>query len=314
MAHEIESIMYVGATPWHKLGTKLLEVPTVQEGIRAAGLDWQVIQRALYLGDGRCVSEARANTRSTDDAILGVVGPQYQPLQNRDAFNWFQPFLDAKEATLETAGSLRQGKRVFILAKLARDPMLIAPNDPVEKYILLSNSHDGTMAVRVGFTPIRVVCNNTLSMAINSGASSLLRVRHTGQTVENLELVREIMNTANAQFEATAAQYRDLARRQISVRDLETYVKRVFDIQDLGPESNAGKRILRAVIPLFEKGRGNDMPGVRGTYWAAYNAITEYTGHERGRDDDKRLDSVWFGNGSTTNRRALEIAVDMVAA
>ena len=118
--------------------------------------------------------------------MLGVVGPRYTILQNQDAFKWFQPFLEAKEAALHTAGSLRGGSRIWVLAKLNREPLVIAQGDEVEKYLLLSHSHDGSLAVRVGFTPIRVVCQNTLSMAHNADASKLIRFKHTKDIHENL--------------------------------------------------------------------------------------------------------------------------------
>lgn len=315
MAHEVESMMYTGNTPWHGLGTRIIHAPTLAEGIVAAGLDWNVGLKPLYLADGRTVEEARATIRESDNSILGVVGTQYKPLQNAEAFNWFQPFLDAKEATLETAGSLRDGKRVFVLAKLNRAPLEIAKGDAVEKYILLSNSHDGTLAVRVGFTPIRVVCANTLAMALNGNASQLIRVRHSQSVVGNLNLIRDIMNAANSQFEATADQYRALAQKQISVKDLETYVKRVFDIPMEREEgSRVGNKVMAAVIPLFLKGRGNDLASIRGTYWAAYNAVTEYVAHERGKDAGNRLDSTWFGTGAVINTKALAIAAEMSVA
>ena len=133
---------------------------------------------------------------------------------------WFQPFLDAKEAALHTAGSLRNGSRIWVLAKLNRDPLVIAQGDEVEKFILLSHGHDGSLAVRVGFTPVRVVCQNTLAMAHGSDASKLIRVKHTKDVHENLANIREVMDLANAEFEATAEQYRLLARKSINQADL----------------------------------------------------------------------------------------------
>lgn len=319
MAHELEilqngeaSTFYVGDVPWHKLGKRLIKAPTVEEGIVAAGLNWTVGLRDLVMAaDGREVDH-KATVRESDGSILGVVGPGYKPLQNLEAFNFFNPFLAAGEASLETAGALFNGKRVWILAKINRDPSVIVKGDAVEKYILLSNSHDGTLAVRVGFTPVRVVCNNTLSMATGTDAR-LIRVRHTGSVAENLAKVGEIMNLANAQFEATAEQYRELARNQISAADLERLVKVTFTPAKADDE-DAAKRILENVIPLFESGRGNDMPGVAGTYWGAYNAITEYLQYERGKDEQSRLNQLWFGQSATMSKRALETALDMIKA
>lgn len=311
--HEVENMMFVGETPWHTLGKRLIKAPTAEEAIVAAGLDWTVGLKPLFTADNEAVP-AKATFRESDGRILGVVGPTYKPLQNKHAFDFFNPFLAAGEASLETAGSLRNGQRVWVLAKINRDPSIIVPGDEVEKYVLLSNSHDGTLAIRVGFTPIRVVCNNTLSMAIDGGSSQLIRIRHTEGAMATLEKVREIMDTANSRFEATAEQYRALARMSLSEEDLKKYVKMVFmtKAQEAEESEGAGERILSKIVPLFEQGRGNNMPGVAGTMWAAYNAVTEYIQYERGKDVENRLDSTWFGTGHTLNKKALETALIMV--
>src|SRR5262249_28186145 len=148
------------------------------------------------------------------------------------AFGWFQPFLDAREEALHTAGSLRSGSRIWVLAKLSRDPLVIAEGDTVERFLLLSHGHDGSLAVRCGFTPIRVVCANTLAMAHGSDASKLIRLKHTKDVLENLANVREVMDLANAEFEATAEQYRRLARKSVNQSDLRKYVKRVLKVED----------------------------------------------------------------------------------
>jgi phage/plasmid-like protein (TIGR03299 family) len=265
------------------------------------------------------VLPALATRRSSDGRILGVVGPTYNPLQNSEAFDFFRPFLESGEAAIETAGSLRMGQRVFVLAKLKLDPMEVVKNDAVQKYVLLSNSHDGTLAVRVGFTPIRVVCANTMALAHDSKASKLIRVRHTKNVLDNLDQIRSVMNLANAEFEATAEQYRLLASKEINQADLEKYVKLVFNTNKKLAEAEGNidslnnRRLINGVQPLFEKGRGNDMPGVKGTLWAAYNAVSEYLQYERGSDDQARLDQMWFGQGAQLNKRALDVGVMMAA-
>jgi len=320
MSHEIETMMYVQETPWHGLGTKLENPPSAEEAIRCAGLDWEVSTERLQTADGQ-TAPAFATRRSTDKRILGVVGEQYVPVQNKAAFAFFDPFVQSGEACFETAGSLRQGSRVWVLAKINREPSIIVAkaNDIVSKYVLLSNSHDGTMAVRVGFTPIRVVCANTLALAHSDGGSKLVRIRHVANVDNALEAVRDVMNLANAQFEATAEQYRRLAAHDINSADLARYVCRVFapgkeDSSDEDTTKKAEKgRVLSAVTNLFENGRGNSLPGVRGTMWAAYNAVTEYLSYERGANADTRLDRLWFQGGVSTNKRALETAIQMAA-
>jgi phage/plasmid-like protein (TIGR03299 family) len=333
-------MLYVGATPWHELGTKLDAPPTAAEAIVAAGLDWEVGLRDLrtspdlengYAG-GEAVSH-RATFRKSDGRILGVVGPGYHPIQNGTAFDWFNPFLETGMAAIETAGSLRHGQRVWILAKLNRAPSVIVPGDEVQKYVLLANSHDGTLASRVGFTPVRVVCANTLSMAVDDAASKLIRVRHTKNAKDVLEKVRDIMNLADASFEATADQYRALARAQVHPGDLEKYVRMVFtapkteqekakaalsptasmlaEVLDDADKKNG--RVFEKVSELFETGNGNQLPGVRGTYWAAYNAVTEYTTHFRGKDKESRLNAL-FADAAVINRKALRSALELVQA
>ncbi|MFO0800521.1 MAG: DUF932 domain-containing protein [Gemmataceae bacterium] len=315
MPHEIESIAYFGATPWHNLGTPLADgdVYNWPAACEKAGLAWDVELAPLVAADTHAPVEHRAVRRSSDQKVLGVVGPRYSPLQNRDAFRWFEPFLAAREARLETAGSLRGGARVWVLAKLARDPLVIAKGDEVEKYVLLSHGHDGSLAVRCGFCPIRVVCANTLALAHGSDASKLIRVRHRGDVAGSLAAIREVMNLADAEFTATAEQYRRLARQPISPADLKKYVKRVLNVDEDTVPSARTAGVIERVIELAETGRGNDLPSVRGTYWTAYQGLNEYVGYVRGRSQATRLDSLWFGEGACLNKLALQVALDMAA-
>ncbi len=312
MAHEIETMAYFGNRPWHGLGTALEEADLYDwpSASRKACLDWEVELVPLVTADTQAKVTHKAVRRTTDARVLGVVGPRYAPLQNADAFAWFQPFLDAREAALHTAGSLRNGSRIWVLAKLNREPLVIAEGDTVEKYLLLSHGHDGSLAVRAGFTPVRVVCANTLAMAHGADASKLIRVKHTKDVLENLANIREVMDLANQQFEATAEQYRRLARKSINHDDLRKYVKRVLKVEEENASTRL-KNIAEAIARLAEAGRGNELPSIRGTYWAAYNGVSEWLTHERGRSGDNRLNSLWFGDGANLNRHALEVALDM---
>src|SRR5947209_2692525 len=300
-------------TPWHGLGTALDEADLYDwpKTCEKAGLAWDVELVPLVTADSQAKVTHRAVRRKSDGRTLGVVGPRYFPLQNRDAFGWFQPFLDAREAALHTAGSLRHGSRIWVLARLNRTPLVVAPGDEVEKFILLSHGHDGSLAVRVGFTPVRVVCHNTLSMAHGSDASRLIRVKHTKDGQANLANIREVMDLANAEFEATAEQYRLLARRSINQADLRRYVRKVFKVEEDQQGSTRLKNIMEEVVGLAEAGRGNELASVRGTFWAAYNGVSEWLTYNRGRSDDNRLNSLWFGDGAGLNRRALEAALEM---
>jgi phage/plasmid-like protein (TIGR03299 family) len=313
MAHEVETMAYFGELPWHRLGTALEEADLYDwpSASRKAGLDWEVELVSLLTADTQAQVDHRAVRRKSDGRVLGVVGPRYAPLQNKDAFGWFQPFLDAREAALHTAGSLRNGSRVWVLAKINRDPLVIAEGDTVDKFLLLSHGHDGSLAVRCGFTPVRVVCANTLAMAHGSNASKLIRLKHTRDVLENLANVREIMDLANQEFEATAEQYRLLARKSINQADLRRYVKKVFKVEDDQDTGTRMANIMEEVMALAEAGRGNNLPSIRGTYWSAYNGVSEWLTYIRGRSEDNRLNSLWFGDSALTNRLALEVALDM---
>ena len=311
MPAQIESMAYFGKVPWHGLGTALEEAdlyswPTACE---KAGLAWDVELVPLVTADTQAKVENKAVRRTSDGRILGVVGPRFTVLQNKDAFAWFEPFLAAKEASLHTAGSLQDGSRVWVLAKLQRDPLVIAEGDEIEKFILLSHGHDGSLAVRCGFTPIRVVCQNTLAMAHGSQASKLIRCKHTKDVHQNLENIREMMNLANAEFEATAEQYKLLARKSINQADLKKYVERVLKVED--QPSTRTKNRVEKIIGLCEAGRGNTLPSVSGTFWTAYNGFSEWLSYERGRNQDSRLNSLWYGDSANLNKHALQTALEM---
>lgn len=321
MAHEIEivggqaSFFAVGKGAWHGLGTIVQQAPTVAEALKLAGLDWQVETRPLPdTADGKKLSEfGQYVVRATDEKVLGVVGPRWHPVQNADALGWFDTFLADGRAELHTAGCLKEGRRIFVTAKIVGAPIEIAQGDEIERYILLANSHDGTLAVHVGFTPIRTVCANTLRLAIDSENSQLIRLRHGRNVVANMKDVGEIMDCANNRFAATAEQFRALARKGINRADLEKYVKTVFGFGANEELSTRSKNNLEKVFRLFETGKGNNLPSVKGTVWTAYNAVTEYLAYERGRTDETRLDALWFGESARINQRALETALTLAA-
>jgi len=326
MAHQVESMFSVQQTPWHKLGVILKEAPSSEDAIVAAGLNWKVEFRDLYCGpdsSGSLNDETptfwesnKALVRSDNQSELAIVGKTYRPLQNDKAFGFFDPFVQEKLASYETAGSLRDGKVIWVLAKLNRDPIVIGKDDTVNKYLLLSNSHDGTMAVRVGFTPIRVVCANTLAMSIKNRDSKLLRVTHSKRTESRLDQIQQIVNAADAKFEATAEQYKRLAKKNIYAKDLEKYVDIVFKFSAV--EESKRREAIRgqtqaSIIRLFETGRGSDLKSAKGTAWGMYNAVTEYLSYERGKNEETRLDQLWFGHAQNVNQLALAEAIKMAS-
>ena len=314
MSHEVEKMVFAGETPWHGLGTQIDGTTGFWEAFQQAGLDWQVETEPLFRKNGQEV-KAQASVRTSDNRVLGVVGPRWTPLQNKDAFKVFEPLVDSGDMTLHTAGSLREGERVWVLCQLNLDNSEIVKGDEIAKFALLSNGHDGKLAVHLGFTPIRVVCANTEAMARDCAASKLIRVRHHRFVKENVTKLRDIMNLANQEFEATAETYRFLASRSINQQDLEKYVKVVFGVhdQEVDDISTRTKNIMTTVEDLFTTGKGNDLVGVSGTYWAAYNAVTEYLNYTKGRTSENRIDSLWFGQNGNMSRKALDTAIALAA-
>ena len=328
MAHELEmkadgtaAMFSVKETPWHGLGHVIQDAPSIERVLELAGLNWGVKMEDLFLKDGT-KTEQRAIMRDQpgaplDRSILGYSGERYKPLQNSEALDWFKPFVDSGLASFETAGSLRDGQKIWIMCRLNKAEMEIVKGDSVRKYLMLSNGHDGITGIRVGFTPVRVVCANTLAMCHNSGQSKLIRLMHSKKTIQNLEAIQNVVNAADAQFEATAEQYRALANKQINQKDIQAYVTKVFynDAQaESDREKSARDSLNETITKLFEIGYGNEIPGAKGTAWALYNGATEYLSYVKGRTQDTRLDSLWFGTGKDLNQRAFDSALELVAA
>ncbi len=325
MSHGFETdsdtMFSVRKRPWHQFGSIIEDAPSIEDGIKLAGLDWQVKLDDLVTPDGIKVSH-KAAYRELDGnkRILGVVGGNYVPLQNIEAFEWFQPYLEAGMVSLETAGCLFGGKKVFILAKINQEVLAVSDNDIIERFVLLSNSHDGTTSARVGFTPVRVVCNNTLKMAEEHELSQLIRVRHTSKILDNLQELRNIMDIVNINFKTTVEHYKCLYYTDINSADLEKYVQQVFSVkaydkmfedQNLDEQEQieqARTKLLNRVEEIF------DLDPARGTMWGAYNAVQGYLQHHRGNEktsEDSRYNNLWFGDSERLNRKALQVALDL---
>jgi phage/plasmid-like protein (TIGR03299 family) len=318
MAHELENMFSVKETPWHGLGKIVHEAPNAEEAIRLAGLDWKVNSEKIYQeinGKMELIESHRAMVRDSDNSVLGVVGKNYTPLQNDKAFEFFNPFIDSGLASFETAGSLREGKVIWVLAKLNKTPIEIGRGDVINKFLLLSNGHDGNMAVRVGFTPIRVVCANTLAMSHDKRESRLLRVNHSKKVALRIEQVQQIVNAADAKFEATAEQYKALARSDVNKKDLEKYVEIVFGFSTVEEQRRqiAKEKTIESITRLFETGKGSDIKASNGTMWGLYNSVAEMLSYERGKNEDTRLNSLWFAESANINRKALETAIRMAS-
>ena len=305
------SMMYVGETPWHKLGTKLEKPATSEEAIQAAGLNFTVEKFRLQTAANNLPVETHYATVRTDTMeVLGIVGSRYEPIQNKDAFRTFDALVGEGEAIYHTAGALGRGERIWLLAKLP-DYIRVNGNDVVEKYLLLVNSHDGRSTVRVKLTPIRVVCENTLSLAL-TGAEQEVHVRHTLNAKEKLREAHEILGLTNKLYSELDAIFNRMSEIKVDQATLTEYVKTVFPENPESKDQSWVKKVHGKVFELVESGQGAEM--AKGTLWGAYNAVTEYVDHYRGvkRDESQRLRSMWFGSGERIKKNAFMIAAGML--
>jgi phage/plasmid-like protein (TIGR03299 family) len=308
MAHELEhekSMAYVGETPWHQLGVRLETAPsTGADMMRAASCDWTVSMQPVNItASGRDVPFSRAIMRDSDGVPLGMASPDWNPVQNLDAFEFFDPIVSEGKGTYETAGSLRGGQVVWVLAKLS-ESFVVVGDDVVSSYLLLTNTFDGKSAVRARYTPIRVVCMNTLRAAltgferraVDASAANVekhraqrkpkredaVSIRHVGDVKAKLAQAQELMGFAHKRAEETAEAYQAMARKQLQAAEIMDFLVEL--IPD-NPEAKSHKRTenMRAeIMSLIDAGIGSNMPGVRGTLWGALNAVSEFYQHSRG--------------------------------
>ena len=311
MSHQFESGFFVKQGAWHGLGTVLDHPPSTAQAIVEAGLNWQVIEQPVYtqFEHGLSpVSTHKSLVRSSDRQLLGIVSNSYKPLQNHDAFSWFDFLLHDGDVSLESAGSLKNGKRIWVLAKINQSPTDVIKNDPVEPYLLLSNSHDGSTAVWIQFTPIRVVCQNTLSYALSNRQKDLsvgraFRIRHQGNLQTKLNQAQNALDFARQQFAIATTEYQAMASVPLNQEDLDLYLSLVLNTDT--PQST---RAYPQIVANFEQGRGNKGQ----TLWDAYNGVTEWLDHQRGSSDTSRLESAWFGNSAKTRVLAHQSALELL--
>ncbi|BAZ47159.1 hypothetical protein NIES4102_42050 (plasmid) [Chondrocystis sp. NIES-4102] len=311
MTHEFESGFFVQEPAWHKLGETLDNPPTTAQAIINAGLNWQVKEQPIYTQSEFGLNPVKTHkslVRATDYQLLGIVSQKYQPLQNSDAFNWFDFLLHDGDVSLESAGSLKQGKRIWILAKIKQDPTDIIKDDPVEPYLLLSNSHDGSTAIWIQFTPIRVVCQNTLSYALNRRHSDLntnraFRIRHQKNLEGKLNQAKTALDFARQRFAIATEEYQAMAKVSLNQQDLDLYLSLV-----LNTDTPQATRAYPQIIGNFESGRGNKGK----TLWDAYNGVTEWLDYQRGNSKSQRLESSWFGNSAKIRALAHQSALELV--
>lgn len=327
MSHEVESMFYTGEVPWHGLGTHVEDAPDAETAIREAGLDWEVECRPVFTdgaptASGRTprllVRDVQAVVRTSDGRVLSGVGSRYVPVQNREAFAFCDAIGSGPDGSgdvrYETAGSLKEGRVVWMLARMERDRFEVVPGDAVVPYLLLSNRHDGRGSLFAKVVNTRVVCQNTLTAAVGE-AGNTFRVRHLGDVSGKVDAARDVLGLARQLVFQETEIARQLASRLVSVAFVRDLFEKLLPLaEDAGPRTVL--RIGRErgeLVRLFEEAPGNDLPGVAGTAWAAVNAATYVATHgvRKGRGDaaERLFESALFGAGEDLGRRAVELAL-----
>ena len=322
MAHLLEKMAYVGATPWHELGNQLPPKQPIEVWAEKAGMDWNICEtpvrylteQAGSLGSIMSFDEQKVLYRSDTRTALSVVSSRYQVVQPRAVLEFYRDLTEVSGFELETAGVLKAGKKFWALARTGKEASLKG-NDLVKGYILLATSCDGTLATTATPTTIRVVCNNTLTIALN-GASSAIKVPHS--TSFDAQAVKKQLGIAVSQWDSFMYRMKTLSERKVKSHEAMNYFLKVLCQTDGHVDLALGltnERALKKVQSLYEgHGRGAELAAASGTAWGLLSAVTEFVDHEkRARSQEYRLDSAWFGQGANLKQRALDHALQLVA-
>lgn len=315
-----------GIVPWHKEGTILQCRANAAEAIEAAHLGWKVRKvpnfiNNIHFDKTQPISESNVKGFSVPDSFtiirddkigkdscLGVVGKQYTPVQNDEAFSFFDSVIDRGEAIYESAGALGKGEKVWILAKLP-DDIIVGGKDVVKEYLLLVNTHDGSRAFTARPTSVRVVCSNTLAMAL-SEANANISIRHTSDAVARIQEAARIIGLARKQSLETSEAFNRMAAFQVDTVKLRYFMEQVFPIKGLIDDSPKIKKTRELVTSLFEGGAiGSELAGR--TMWQAVNCVSELVSHHKNYRVNK-LDAIWFGSGNNLLQHSFNTALSMM--
>ena len=277
MAANVETMFYTRTAPWHGLGTRVLEAPTSSAALSLAGLDWKVVQKPVFTADGLFISGFKANVRDRDSQVLGVVSDRYKVVQNEDAFAFTDELL-GEGVTYETAGSLQNGRRTWILAKLPQ--RYIIRGDEIDPYLVFMNSHDGTGAIKAAMTPVRVVCQNTLNLALSTARRSWSTI-HTGDIHGKLQDARNTLLYADRYMAALGKTIEELSLQKLSDRQVLEYIDALFPLPEDASEvrkKNLGKLKEDQKLRYFE---APDLQHVGKNAYRFVNAVSDFATHAR---------------------------------
>lgn len=326
MPANIDTMFSAAQTPWHKLGVVVPEGLKSAEAIRVAGLGWQAAKEVVYTKVGNLfvpIPRQYAIVRKDNNTVLSnhTVGNGYTIFQNNSAFEFADAFIESGDARYETAGSLCGGKRVWMLMKIDGTMRVNKTDDIISKYLFITNGHDGVHTVELGLTSVRIVCANTLELALAEAkkTGNIFRMRHSANVKDRIQEAKDALGLVNKQFTDFNELINEMANMQMSKKSVEKFMKAVGLDEKENPRD---KETIEQVIELFETGKGNTMKGVKGSLWGLVNGFTEYVDWKRGTRQTKaftsveeaRLNSAWFGSGRELKNEALEQAVELLRA
>lgn len=324
MTSAVETGLFTnGEQPWHDDGiVKKEKLYDIEEALEGSGLNWTASKRRLAMINEQeeyvQLPDHYAVVRDTDNQLLNpCVSSGYEILQNNEAFRFFEPFLHEQDCYINSAISLHNGKKICILAEIEDNKREVVPGDNVQSYILLATSHDGSLGTSVRFTNVRVVCQNTLNVAL-AQKDAFRAVRHTAGQYEQLANIQASVNLFKRSFEEEVSLYKQLANKPMTLDSTRDYLERLFEndlkaaakrldkpLAEVGIED---ARMPRKCLENFLFSDDLQMDGVINTAWAAFNGVTEAV-KTRSSDQDNRLDSIWFGSDSKFIKRAKELAL-----
>ena len=317
MAHELEIVNGVAqmayresqGLPWHGLGTPVGDDMSPEQMMKAAGLDWEVEKVNTFINyNGEQVETGQqALVRSSDGKILTQVGPGWNPVQNADAFEFFTDFVSNGDMVMDTAGSLKEGRLVWALADV-RDGFSLFNGDEVKGYLLFSNPHVYGKSIDIKFVMERVVCNNTLSVALNESGQPAVRVNH--RSIFDADKVKEILGLSHNKVERFKEAAEFLGSKNYNEEMLKRFMAKVFGTSTR--EDRDLSRTAERALEVVENQPGDHFRP--GTWWNAYNAVTYMADHELGRSADTRMASAWFGSNAKRKVDALDLALEMADA
>ena len=331
------SFFSVKEKAWHNLGQVVTDYPTSADAIKYAELDYQVVKSPLYTKGNDIVITAKgfetaapqvsvpnyyANVRSDNNAVLGVVGKDYHIIQNRDAFNFFDSIVGGKDGILyETAGALGNGERIFITAKLPGYIRVGNGDDVTEKYLFLTTSHDGSGSITAAFTPVRIVCQNTLNASLKS-MTNVVRIKHTSGAKQRLDDAHKVMGLANTLSSQLENIFNEWATVRVSDKEIKKLIqlalcpnKETYDLLKKGAEDELSTAYKNIVEDAFANAMiidSQQMETTKSTLFGAYNSVTGYYQNVRNfKNDEAKLQSIVMGGTAQTKaQKAFELCTD----